>query len=386
MVTRKGFYTFGILTVLFSNLFAIIFIDIPDLGICTSASVLLPGHPRWNPAADLNGDGVVNILDIAISASAFGTTSLVLKGVSWYGIDSSNPVSLYKMTEEYFDFMVKTFPDMNFLCLPVSANKIMPNIDQKDYDTIDYQKLNLLKDFVSWCKAHNVKILIINNWEPTVTGTLTEYWKFMAEEFLGESTIAGFDIINEPWSFIHTWEELIESYERIIDAIRSLDPNRTCYVQSMYYHYETEKWHNVLVTNPVNRSNVVYVTHLYSNNADTGEWYDKYTCPWVPYYLSHDYEKAKEVLRSTTEGGHGGLYERFGFIQEELGYPVVVTEIGFIDTEEGLTYGRDVLEILKEWNINWAYHPWYTNKDRPIALTYPNGTLRPQATIAQGAF
>jgi len=386
MITRKGVYTFAILTVLFSNLFATIFIHIPDLGICASPSELLPGDPRWNPGADLDGDGVVNILDLAISASAFGTTSVVLKGVSWYGIDSDNPVDFYKMTEEYFNFMIETFPGMNFLCLPISAKEVMPNIDQKDYNTINNTKLNLIKDFVSWCKVHNIKILIINNWEETVRGALWEYWKFVAEEFLGESTIAGFDIINEPWSFIHTWEGLIAYYDLAIDAIQSIDPDRICYVQSMYYHYESAAWRDVLINNPVNRSNVVYVTHLYSNNANTGEWYDMYTCPWVPYYLSHDYEKAKEVLRSTTEGGHGGLYERFGFIQKELGYPVAVTELGFVGTEEGLAYGRDVLEILNEWNISWAYHSWYTNKDRPVALTYPNGTLRPQTTTVQNAF
>jgi len=303
-------------------------------------------------------------------------TPLVLKGVSWYGIDTSNPVSLYKMTEEYFDFMVETFPDMNFLCLPVSANKIMPNIYQKDYDTIDYQRLNLLKDFVSWCKTHNIKILIINYWKSTDEARLKAYWKFMAQQFKDEDTIIGFDLINEPWAFAHGNEGLIELYERIIDEIRSVDPDRICYVQSMYYHHEGQNWRDVLVTNPVNRSNVVYVSHLYSNNYITGEWYNDNNHPWVPYYLNHDYEEARDVLEDE-------LYKRFGFIQEELGYPVAVTEVAFIATEEGLRYGRDVLEISNKWNINWAYHAWYTNKDRPAALTYPDGTLRPQATIVQ---
>jgi hypothetical protein len=28
--------------------------------------------PNWNPAADVNGDGVVDIMDIALIASNFG--------------------------------------------------------------------------------------------------------------------------------------------------------------------------------------------------------------------------------------------------------------------------------------------------------------------------
>lgn len=129
----------------------------------------------------------------------------------------------------------------------------------------------------------------------------------MAQQFLDENTIVGFDLINEPWGFAHGNEALIGLYERIIDAIRGVDPYRTCFVQSMYYHYQTTEWRNVLLTNPVNRSNVVYAVHLYSQDPATGEWYDSYTCPWIPYYLNHDYVRAKELLRNTTEGGHGWI-------------------------------------------------------------------------------
>ncbi len=302
--------------------------------------------------------------------------SPMLKGVSWYGIGSGDAVDLYKMTEEYFGFLVETFPDMNFLCLPVGAHKVMPNIYQQDYDTVDYQRLNLLKDFVSWSEAQNIKILIVNYWKSLDEARLKAYWKFMAQQFKDDDTIIGFDLVNEPWSFAHGNKGLLELYERIIDAIRSVDSGRTCYVQSMYYHYESAAWRDVLTSNPVNRSNVVYVSHLYSNNYATGEWYNDNNHPWVPYYLNHDYEKARAVLENA-------LYKRFGFIQE-LGYSVALTEVAFIATEEGLTYGRDVLEILNDWNIDWAYHPWYTNVNRPAALTYPDGSLRPQATIVQG--
>lgn len=309
--------------------------------------------------------------------------SSILRGVSWYGLDS-NP-SWYEMNKEYFDFMVQTFPAMTFLSLPVSANTIMPEIENGDYNTIDYSRLSLLKDFVSWSKPHGIKILVSNYWESTNEVALKAYWKFMAQQFLDENTIVGFDLINEPWAFAHGNEGLIDLYERIIDAIRSVDPYRACFVQSMYYHYQTAEWRNVLLTNPVNRSNVVYTTHLYSQDAATGEWYDSYTSPWIPYYLNHDYGRAKQVLKNTTEGGHGGLYQRFGFIKQELGYPVAVTEVATIDTEEGHQYLRDVLDILNEWNINWTYHPWYTNIDRPISLTYPNGTVRPKSTIVRDA-
>lgn len=327
--------------------------------------------------------GVQSFSNHITAIGKIGYPSSVLRGVSWYGLDS-NP-SWYEMNKQYFDFMVQIFPAMTLLSLPVSANTLMPKIETGDYNTIDNSKLSLLRDFVSWSKPHGIKILISNYWESTNEVALKAYWKFMAQQFLDENTIVGFDLINEPWGFAHGNEALIGLYERIIDAIRGVDPYRTCFVQSMYYHYQTTEWRNVLLTNPVNRSNVVYAVHLYSQDPATGEWYDSYTCPWIPYYLNHDYVRAKELLRNTTEGGHGGLYQRFGFIKQELGYPVAVTEVATIDTKEGHQYLRDVLDILNEWNIDWAYHPWYTNLERPMSLTYPNGTVRPKNTIVRDA-
>jgi hypothetical protein len=307
--------------------------------------------------------------------------SSALRGVSWYGLDSDP--SWYNMNADYFNFLIQTFPKMSLLSLPVSANVILPNIDQGDYNTVDNAKLNLLKNFVAWCKPHQIKILLSNYWESIDEAKLIAYWKFMAREFLEENTIIGFDLINEPWAFAHGDTGLVQTYRNIIDAIRSVDPNRTCYFQSMFYHYEGGKLRNLLETNPLNRTNVVYIDHLYSQDANTGEWYDSYTSPWIPYYLAHDYTKAKQVLENTPEGysSYGGLYQRFGFIKQELGYDVAVMEIATIDTPEGHQYLRDALDILNQWGISWAYHPWYTNMDRPISLTYPNGTLRPKAGI-----
>ena len=47
-------------------------IDILDLAILAKAFGSYPGHPRWNPDADVNNDGYVDLKDIAIVASHFG--------------------------------------------------------------------------------------------------------------------------------------------------------------------------------------------------------------------------------------------------------------------------------------------------------------------------
>ena len=43
-------------------------IDVLDLDIAAASFRSFPRHPHWNPAADINIDGKVNIIDIALIA------------------------------------------------------------------------------------------------------------------------------------------------------------------------------------------------------------------------------------------------------------------------------------------------------------------------------
>ena len=47
-------------------------VDIRDIVIVASAFGSFPDHPRWNPEADINQDEIIDIRDIAIVASNFG--------------------------------------------------------------------------------------------------------------------------------------------------------------------------------------------------------------------------------------------------------------------------------------------------------------------------
>jgi parallel beta-helix repeat protein len=47
-------------------------VDMKDIAIVARSFGSTPGSPNWNPAADLNGDGKVNMKDIAIVARSFG--------------------------------------------------------------------------------------------------------------------------------------------------------------------------------------------------------------------------------------------------------------------------------------------------------------------------
>ncbi len=50
-------------------------VDIQDVGIVAAAYGSRTGDTRWNPAEDLNNDGIVDIQDVAILASYYGTSA-----------------------------------------------------------------------------------------------------------------------------------------------------------------------------------------------------------------------------------------------------------------------------------------------------------------------
>ncbi len=48
-----------------------------DVDLIKAAWLSKPGDPNWNPDADLNGDGIVNILDVSPVTANFGKTAAV---------------------------------------------------------------------------------------------------------------------------------------------------------------------------------------------------------------------------------------------------------------------------------------------------------------------
>ena len=47
-------------------------VDLQDLNLQKSAFGSLPDNPRWNPKVDVNRDNIINIVDVALIAINFG--------------------------------------------------------------------------------------------------------------------------------------------------------------------------------------------------------------------------------------------------------------------------------------------------------------------------
>ena len=50
-------------------------VDIIDVVIAAKAFASYPGHPRWDPRADMNADYVVDIFDVVLIVANFGRTA-----------------------------------------------------------------------------------------------------------------------------------------------------------------------------------------------------------------------------------------------------------------------------------------------------------------------
>jgi len=275
-------------------------------------------------------------------------------GLSWYGLDHDSFDSFWKLNKENYDLMYSRYPNMDVLVLPFSSFS---------YSHAD--RLSRLDDLISWCKADGIKVLISNYAETYSKSGFITYWENMATRYKGNTGVLGFDLVNEPWGmknsgWVKGWSGLIDDYEDMIDAVRAIDPERKCYVQSYLKHQEGYDW---IYTNPVDRPNIAYITHIYSLDWVIGQW--QTWNPWWDEYSSGDYASGYTVL-------HDALWTRFGKVITEEKVEFFVTETATIDDPHAKQYYMDLIEIIESWGCSWAYHSYYSGATRVCALTFPS--------------
>jgi endoglucanase len=169
------------------------------------------------------------------------------------------------------------------------------------------------------------------SWRETVN-----FWKLIAERYKGNTTVALFELFNEPtaqgaplsWK---TWKPVMEN---LIDEINAVDDSKIYLVAGMDWAYLLDE----VVENPVNRANVAYVSHPYPQKREQ---------PWEPQWEAD-----------------------FGHVAQH--YPIVATEFGFvIEGERGQhipvigdeTYGEAIMNFFEERGISytlWCFDPLWS--------------------------
>ena len=183
-----------------------------------------------------------------------------------------------------------------------------------------------------------------------------EFWRTIARHFHGNTTVAFYEIFNEPTSYRGqlgsiSWGRWKEINESVIRLIRSFDSTAIPLVAGFDWAYDL----GPLREEPINAPNIGYVTHPYPF---------KRTPPWEPKWE-----------------------EDFGFAAKK--YPLIATEIGFTvnpgDPADGAgDYGQHITRYLQDNGISWVawvYDPrWW-----PQLLKSWNFDLTPCGTFFEQA-
>ncbi len=292
---------------------------------------------------------------ISVKGNKFVTTDG--KVIIFRGLDASDPDKLAKdghWNKEYFE-TAKSW-GANILRFPVHP---VPwrNRGQDEY-------IKLLDQGVQW--ATEVGLYVIIDWHSignlrsemyqnamyeTTKKETFEFWRTMAEHFKDNTTVACFELFNEPTVQrgqlgVCTWQEWKQINEEMITIIRANGGKAIPLVAGFNWAYDLIP----IAKEPIDAEGIAYVSHPYPMKRDK-PWEAKWTADW-------------------------------GFAAEK--YPVILTEIGFAGAEErgahvpvisDESYGDAITKYCSQNGISytvWCFDPQWAPtlmKDWNFTLT-----------------
>ncbi len=198
--------------------------------------------------------------------------------------------------------------------------------------------LKLLDQAVDWCTDlgiyvdidwHSIGNLKMEMFQDPMYDTTQKetfaFWRTIAQHFHGNSTVAFYELFNEPTLYrgqlgSMSWSEWKKLNEDMIGVIRAFDTNTIPLVAGLDWAYDLTP----LNIEPIQAEGIGYVTHPYAN---------KRSKPWPPKWE-----------------------EDFGFAAGR--YPIIATEIGFsVRPGTVLTdndYGPLIVKYLEDRGISWT--------------------------------
>ena len=229
------------------------------------------------------------------------------KVIIFKGLDASDPDKLAKdghWNKEYFE-AVKSW-GANIIRFPVHPTA-WRNRGKNEY-------IKLLDDGVKW--ATELGLYVIIDWHTignlrtemyqnamyeTTRKETFEFWRTMAVHYKGNTTVAFFELFNEPTVMngqlgTCSWKEWKQMNEEMIGIIRANGSKAIPLVAGFNWAYDLTP----VADDPVNAEGIAYVSHPYPMKREK---------PWEP-----KWEKD------------------WGFVAKK--YPVMLTEIGFCGADE----------------------------------------------------
>jgi endoglucanase len=203
--------------------------------------------------------------------------------------------------------------------------------------------LALLDEGVNWAKELGIYIIIdwhsignlrtemyqSDNYDTTQKETF-DFWRTMAKHFKGNTTVAFFELFNEPTTYngqlgTCTWAEWKKLNEEMIDIIRAHGNTAIPLVAGFNWAYDLTD----IANDPLSMEGIAYVSHPYPMKRKA-PWPEQWTKDW-------------------------------GFVKTK--YPLILTEIGFCGAEEkgahipvisDESYGEAMTKYCDEKGISWV--------------------------------
>lgn len=271
---------------------------------------------------------------ISVKGNAFVTPDG--KSIVFRGLNASDPDKLAReghWNAEYFDEM-KTW-GANIVRFPVHPSAWRKRGEQEYIKLLD-EGVRLAAErnmyvIIDWHSIGNLKTHQYQNQSYYTTYDETrQFWKTMASHYKSNTTVAFFELFNEPTTMQGklgecSWSDWKVMMEELIGIIRENGASTVPLVAGFNWAYDLTE----LKTQPVNAEGIGYVSHPYPQKRDK-PWDDKWTSDW-------------------------------GFAAEK--YPLMLTEIGFCGADDrgahvpvisDESYGEAITAYTKERGISWV--------------------------------
>ncbi|MDE3131433.1 MAG: cellulase family glycosylhydrolase [Acidobacteriota bacterium] len=241
--------------------------------------------------------------------------------------------------------------DMNHVRLPINARVVMDDRGR----LIDHG-IGLVDRLIEWCRRHGLWVILDLHGAPGgQTGTniddspngepelftdrryreqTVRLWRLLASRYRDDTTVAGYDLLNEPLPEPH-WREhsgaLADLYRELTAAIRAVDPNHLLI-------YEGTQW----------ATNWDIFTEVWDDNSALS--FHKY---WSP----------------PDRGSIAAFLTR----RDALGLPIYMGEGG----EHGLGWLQTAFQLYDDYDISWNFWPWkkIDTYSSPCSVASPAGWI-----------
>jgi endoglucanase len=225
----------------------------------------------------------------------------------------------------------------------------------------------LLRPLVDYCKMKDIYVIIdwhyvANTWEKVQQ--TSAFWTQIAPKFANDSHVL-FELFNEPindttndWIFNNNdtadWLSVRQDMQTWVDIVRTYAPKNLILVAGSNYSQILKP----IVDNPIDGTNIVYVSHIYPGHFYNWWWSNSYQ------YFSRSYQD--EITSCAAV------------------YPVMMTEWGFSQSndpcETGLThgaitdYGQPLMDFIEGLGIGNS--AWVASYDWGPPMFWGDWTLR----------